>query len=246
MELHGDRHFGDDGAIVGGIAKWPDAPQKGSVVLIGNQKGRTTKQKMHRNFGMARPEGYRKAMRLMSLAERFKLPLITLIDTPGAYPGIDAEERGQAQSIAESIRTLFSLTVPSLSIVIGEGGSGGALAIGATNRVLMQEFTTYSVISPESCASILWNDSSLASRASERLKMNAPDLKELGIIDEIIPEPKGGAHRNLQEAAELLKKSIKSQLNALEKLQSPRQDRLKKFRKIGSIAIDTQDKQTSN
>jgi acetyl-CoA carboxylase carboxyl transferase subunit alpha len=211
MELHGDRTFGDDQAILGGFATY----KNNSLLLLGHQKGRTTKQKMERNFGMARPEGYRKSMRLMELAERFRIPILTFIDTPGAYPGLEAEERGQSQAIAESIRLMFSLTVPVVSIVIGEGGSGGALAIGAANQVLMQEYGTYSVISPESCASILWSDSSLAERASERLKMNPPDLLRLGIIDRIIPEPKGGAHRDWAGATSLLRKAIEETLDPM-------------------------------
>jgi acetyl-CoA carboxylase carboxyl transferase subunit alpha len=202
MELHGDRAFGDDQAILGGIANWKVPGPNGSegptipVLVLAHQKGRTTKQKMERNFGMARPEGYRKAMRLMQLAERSRLPVITLIDTPGAYPGIDAEERGQSQAIAESIQLMFGLTVPIAAIVIGEGGSGGALAIGVADKVLMTEYGVYSVISPESCASILWSDSTLAERASEKLKMNPHDLLQMGIIDAIIPEPMGAAHRD--------------------------------------------------
>ena len=211
MEIHGDRTFSDDQAILGGIATWKETP----VLIIGHQKGRTTKQKMERNFGMAKPEGYRKAMRLMSLANRSKMPVITLIDTPGAYPGLEAEERGQSQAIAESIELMFSLDVPVIAVVIGEGGSGGALAIGVANQVLMQEYSTYSVISPESCASILWSDSGLAERASERLKMNPPDLLKLGIIDGIIPEPKGGAHRDWPAAANQLREALDQSLGEL-------------------------------
>lgn len=218
MELHGDRLFSDDQAILGGIATWTGPSKKSEptpVLILAHQKGRTTKQKMERNFGMAKPEGYRKAMRLMSLAERTRMPIITLIDTPGAYPGLEAEERGQSQAIAESIELMFSLTVPVITIVIGEGGSGGALAIGVANSVLMQEYSTYSVISPESCASILWSDSSLAERASERLKMNPPDLLRLGIIDDIIPEPKGGAHRDWAAAAGTLREAIDEALGGM-------------------------------
>lgn len=223
MELHGDRAFGDDQAILGGVATWtpPSSNGKGDkakpipVLILGHQKGRTTKQKMERNFGMAKPEGYRKAIRLMKLAERSKMPIITFIDTPGAYPGLEAEERGQSMAIAESIELMFSLNVPVIAIVIGEGGSGGALAIGVANQVLMQEYSTYSVISPESCASILWSDSSLAERASERLKMNPPELLKLGIIDGIIPEPKGGAHRDPAGAAARIRKAIDRTLGEL-------------------------------
>lgn len=246
MELHGDRTFSDDQAILGGIATWNDTP----VLILGHQKGRTTKQKMERNFGMAKPEGYRKAVRLMKLADRSKMPIITFIDTPGAYPGLEAEERGQSQAIAESIELMFSLRVPVLSIVIGEGGSGGALAIGVANQVLMQEYSTYSVISPESCASILWSDSSLAERASERLKMNPPELLKLGIIDGIIPEPKGGAHRDVHAAAGLLRTAIDKTLGDMikkpsskkssKKPASPRDfmmERTEKFRAMGQSAL---------
>lgn len=246
MELHGDRCFGDDQALLGGIATWKGTP----ILILGHQKGRTTKQKMERNFGMAKPEGYRKAMRLMSLAERCQMPILTFIDTPGAYPGLEAEQRGQSQAIAESIELMFSLTVPIVTVVIGEGGSGGALAIGVANRVLMQEYSTYSVISPESCASILWSDSSLAERASERLKMNPPDLLKFGVIDSIIPEPKGGAHRDPLEAAKLLRNAIDDALGELvaapkkpgkgKKTEKPRNlmmERTDKFRAIGQAAL---------
>ncbi|MGZ3687224.1 MAG: acetyl-CoA carboxylase carboxyltransferase subunit alpha [Bdellovibrionota bacterium] len=238
MELHGDRTFGEDQAILGGIATWKDA----SILILGHQKGRTTKQKMERNFGMAKPEGYRKAMRLMTLAERSKMPILTFIDTPGAYPGLEAEERGQSQAIAESIQFMFGLTVPIISIVIGEGGSGGALAIGVANQVLMQEYSTYSVISPESCASILWSDSSLAERASEKLKMNPPDLLRLGVIDGVITEPKGGAHRDWAKACELVRAELEKQLDPLWKTykKSPKKvlaDRAGKFRAMGEAAL---------
>lgn len=259
MELQGDRTHSDDQAIIGGIASWPPAEpgqgtevdsknnskkssQQSSILIIGHQKGRTTKQKMERNFGMARPEGYRKAMRLMGLAERFKIPILTFIDTPGAYPGLEAEQRGQSQAIAESIHLMFQLHVPILSIVIGEGGSGGALAIGVANQVLMQEYSTYSVISPESCASILWSDSSLAERASEKLKMNPSELLRLEVINQIIPEPKGGAHRDWTEASKLMRKAIVQQMEELITTwkKSPEElieDRIKKFRKIGFSSL---------
>jgi acetyl-CoA carboxylase alpha subunit len=200
---------------LGGIAEWPPAgeplkkgQERRSILILGHQKGRTTKERMERNFGMAKPEGYRKAMRLMELAERTRMPILTFIDTPGAYPGIEAEERGQSQAIAESIRLMFGLTVPVVAIVIGEGGSGGALAVGVANKVLMQEFSYYSVISPESCASILWSDSRLAERAAERLKISAPDLVRLGVVDQIVPEPAGGAHRNWEETFRLMRESL--------------------------------------
>lgn len=238
-ELRGDRAFGDDQAILGGVGTWKEQP----VLILGHQKGRSTKQKMERNFGMARPEGYRKAMRLLELANRSKMPVITFIDTPGAYPGIDAEERGQSQAIAESIRMMFGLNIPIISIVIGEGGSGGALAIGVANRVLMQEYSIYSVISPESCASILWSDSSLAERASERLKMMPSDLLRYRVIDGVIPEPKGGAHRDWKETFRLVGDALDSHLSPLLKTlkKNPEklaEERLKKFRKMGDVGLE--------
>jgi acetyl-CoA carboxylase carboxyl transferase subunit alpha len=250
MELHGDRCFSDDQAILGGTALWNLGSEIGKipVMIIGHQKGRNTRQKMERNFGMARPEGYRKAMRLMDLANRSRMPIITFIDTPGAYPGLDAEERGQSQAIAESIQTMFGLSVPVLSIVIGEGGSGGALAIGIADRVLMMGHTTYSVISPESCASILWNDSTLAEKAAQKLKMSAKELFDMGIIDGVIPEPLGGAHRDWAQSFGLVKKSIVKNFVPIVKtfLKSGKKsttqtklmkDRLTKFRKMGEFAL---------
>ncbi|MGK5082110.1 acetyl-CoA carboxylase carboxyltransferase subunit alpha [Bdellovibrionota bacterium FG-1] len=246
LELQGDRTFGDDQAILGGTATWKTDKGDITVMILGHQKGRTTKQKIERNFGMARPEGYRKAMRLMQMAERFKMPMITLMDTPGAYPGIEAEERGQSQAIAECLRLMAGLNVPIISVVIGEGGSGGALAIGVGNRVLMQEYSTYAVISPESCAAILWSDSSLAERATDRLKMNPTDLLKLGVIDAILPEPQGGAHRDWNLAASLLKEGIAQHLNPLIKQakanakKSPKKlimDRTEKFRAMGQAAL---------
>ena len=245
MELCGDRTFSDDQAILGGIATWPPTLDKVntskkqiSVLIIGHQKGRTTKQKMERNFGMARPEGYRKCMRLMALAQRCKMPVLTFIDTPGAYPGLEAEERGQSQAIAESIQLMFTLKVPIISTVIGEGGSGGALAVGVANKVLMQEYSTYSVISPESCASILWSDSSLAERASEKLKMSPSDLSRLGVVDGIIPEPKGGAHRDWTASASLLRTALQETMAPLLKTWAKDPDklvkeRIEKFRGMG-------------
>lgn len=238
-ELHGDRAHGDDQALLGGVATYNEEP----ILILGHQKGRSTKQKMERNFGMARPEGYRKAMRLMELADRSKMPILTFIDTPGAFPGADAEERGQSQAIAESIRVMFDIDVPILSIVIGEGGSGGALAIGVGNTVLMQEYSIYSVISPESCASILWSNSSLAENASSRLKMNPAQLLKMGVVDGIVPEPKGGAHRNWAEAFELMKAEIDDHFKPLLKkptkasAKSFAAARLKKFRAMGDFAI---------
>ncbi len=228
QELHGDRAFGDDGAIVGGTARFREQ----AVVVIGHQKGRDTKEKIKRNFGMPRPEGYRKALRLFQLAERFEMPVMTFIDTAGAWPGVDAEERGQSEAIARNLMELSSLKVPVLCTVIGEGGSGGALAIGVGDRLFMQQFTTYSVISPEGCAAILWHDRSFAEQAADALKPSAKDLAELGLIDGIIPEPLGGAHSNLDEAStmmgDVLEKALKELLvEPVEKLIEGRYQRLR-------------------
>ena len=214
FEIHGDRAFGDDPAIVGGIARIGSR----KVVIIGQQKGRTTKQKLHRNFGMMHPEGYRKALRIMKLAAKFNRPIISLIDTPGAFPGIGAEERGQAEAIARNLLEMSHLPVPIVVAVIGEGASGGALGIGVGDRILMLENTWYSVISPEGCAAILWHDSTKAEQAAEALKLTAPDLLELGVIDKVVKEPTGGAHQNYDEAAKLLRESIEAELTELEKL----------------------------
>ncbi|HTL12289.1 MAG TPA: acetyl-CoA carboxylase carboxyltransferase subunit alpha [Bdellovibrionota bacterium] len=222
LELQGDRAFREDGALVCGLAGWPPQPVKkdtcdlrpeASILIMGHQKGRTTKQKMQRNFGMVRPEGYRKAIRLMEMANRMRIPILTFVDTPGAYPSVDAEERGQSQAIAESIRTMFGLKVPVMTVVIGEGGSGGALAIGVGNHVMMLEHSTYSVISPEGCASILWSDASLAERASDKLKMGATEVKAAGVIDGIIPEPKGGAHRDWNQTFENVRLALLKHLD---------------------------------
>ncbi len=213
QELHGDRAFADDPAIVGGIARLDDMP----VMVIGHQKGRDIKARQHRNFGMPRPEGYRKALRLFKLAEKFKLPIITLIDTPGAYPGIGAEERGQSEAIARNLYVMTELKTPIIGVVIGEGGSGGALALGVVDHLLMLQHATYSVISPEGCASILWKSASKAPEAAETLGITAERLKTLGLVDQIIPEPVGGAHRDPQSMMETLKKAIKSNLNVLKK-----------------------------
>jgi acetyl-CoA carboxylase carboxyl transferase subunit alpha len=239
LELHGDRAFGDDQAILGGVGTWKHPGGEVPVMILGHQKGRSTKQKMERLFGMARPEGYRKAMRLMALADRAGMPIITFIDTPGAYPGVEAEERGQSQAIAESIRLMFGLKVPVIAVVIGEGGSGGALAIGVANAVLMQEYSTYSVISPESCASILWSDSGLAERASEKLKMGPRELRKLGVIDAIVEEPAGGAHRDPAAATELLRRALAAHLNPFLKAKKAdhRGDRMAKFRAMGAEAF---------
>ena len=231
VELHGDRVFGDDMAIVGGLAGFEGEP----VVVVGHQKGRDTRENIARNFGMPHPEGYRKALRLMQLAEKFGKPVITFIDTPGAYPGLGAEERGQAEAIARNLREMAGLRTPIISVVTGEGGSGGALAIGVANRVLMLEHAIYSVISPEGCAAILWGDASKAPEAAQLMRTTAPDLQRLGIIDGVVPEPVGGAHRNWEEAAGNLRTVLREHLRQL-RPRSPGelvQDRYEKFRRIG-------------
>ncbi|MGN5112336.1 acetyl-CoA carboxylase carboxyl transferase subunit alpha [Aeromonas jandaei] len=215
-ELAGDRAYADDKAIVGGIARLDGEP----VMVIGHQKGRETKEKIKRNFGMPRPEGYRKALRLMEMAERFKMPIITFIDTPGAYPGVGAEERGQSEAIARNLKVMAGLTVPVVCTVIGEGGSGGALAIGVGDRVNMLQYSTYSVISPEGCASILWKSADKASVAADAMGITAQRLKELKLIDSIVEEPLGGAHRDVTKMAKNLKARIKQDLDALRPLDS--------------------------
>ena len=232
VELHGDRSFRDDPAIIGGMAQFDEW----EVLVLGHQKGRNTKDNMHRNFGMARPEGYRKATRLMRLASRFRRPIICFIDTPGAYPGLGAEERGQAEAIAKALQVMASLDCPMISVVIGEGGSGGALALGVTDRILMLEYAIYSVISPEGCASILWRDPTKIGEAATQLKLTAPDLVGLGICDEIIPEADGGAHRNAAVTASRLRASIKRNLRELCDLSSTElvEQRYQKFRKMGA------------
>ncbi|MDZ4260779.1 MAG: acetyl-CoA carboxylase carboxyltransferase subunit alpha, partial [Pseudomonadota bacterium] len=222
-ELHGDRAFADDAAIVGGVARLDGLP----VMVIGQQKGRDTKEKVKRNFGMPRPEGYRKAMRLMHMAERFKLPIFTFIDTPGAYPGIDAEERGQSEAIARNLFVMSDLKTPIICTVIGEGGSGGALAIGVGDRILMLQYSTYSVISPEGCASILWKSADKAPDAAEALGLTSKRLKELGLVDRVIQEPRGGAHRNIEAMALSIKSAL---MEELAKLQSMKMDDLLKAR----------------
>lgn len=231
VEMHGDRGFGDDQAIVGGMARLDGMP----VVVIGHQKGRTTKEKISRNFGMPNPEGYRKALRLMQFAEKFNRPVITFIDTPGAYPGIGAEERGQGESIARNLLVMSSLRIPIVSTVIGEGGSGGALALGIADRVLMLEHAIYSVISPEGCAAILWNNGSKANEAADLLKITAQDLFQMKVIDEVVEEPVGGAHRDPRRAAELLKEGITRNLWEVKNASPADLVRLRydKFRKIG-------------
>ena len=212
-ELHGDRAFADDPAIVGGLALFEGIP----VMVIGHQKGRDVKERQHRNFGMPKPEGYRKALRLYKLAEKFNVPIVTLIDTPGAYPGINAEERGQSEAIARNLYVMAELKVPIIGIVIGEGGSGGALALGVVDQLIMLQFATYSVISPEGCASILWKSADKASTAAETLGITATRLKDLGLIDTILPEPLGGAHRNPNQLMETVRKSLKEHLTKLQK-----------------------------
>jgi acetyl-CoA carboxylase carboxyl transferase subunit alpha len=213
-ELHGDRTFADDKAIMGGMARLEGKP----VMIIGHQKGRDTKEKVQRNFGMPRPEGYRKALRLLELAEKFKLPVLTFIDTPGAYPGVGAEERGQSEAIARNLYVMSKLRTPIISTVIGEGGSGGALAIGVCDRLLMLQYSTYSVISPEGCASILWKSAEKAAEAAEAMGLTAPRLKELELVDRIIDEPLGGAHRDIDATAINVKAALQETLSHLEEL----------------------------
>jgi len=231
VELHGDRNFADDKSIVGGVAWFNGKP----LMVIGHQKGLNTKEKVERNFGMPHPEGYRKALRLMKLAERFNIPILTLIDTPGAFPGIGAEERGQAEAIARNLIEMSDITVPIITVVTGEGGSGGALALAVSNRVMMLENSIYSVISPEGCAAILWKNQDYAQDAAEAMKLTAQDSLENGIIDEIIPEPLGGAHREPAAAAKSIGASVQAQLDKLS-VMGPDElvtDRWSKFRKIG-------------
>jgi acetyl-CoA carboxylase carboxyl transferase subunit alpha len=231
IELHGDRYFGDDSAVIAGVGSINDT----KVVIIGQQKGRNTKDNLFRNFGMMRPEGYRKALRIMKLAQKFDLPIITLIDTPGAYPGLGAEERGQGEAIARNLLEMSKLTVPIISVVIGEGASGGALGIGVCDRMLMLENTWYSVISPEGCASILWRDASKAADAADAMKVTPEDLLEMKICDRIIDEPLGGAHRNFDEVALTLKNVLLEELGILKKIDSASflDQRIERYDKIG-------------
>jgi acetyl-CoA carboxylase carboxyl transferase subunit alpha len=233
LEFHGDRAFGDDRAIVGGFATFNGR----SVMVIGHQKGKTLKERMQRNFGMPNPEGYRKALRLMKMAEKFGRPVVTFIDTPGAYPGIGAEERGQAEAIARNLYAMSRLTVPILSVVIGEGGSGGALALGVSDRILMLEHGVYSVISPEGCAAILWDDPSKVPDAAAALKMTAQDLVDLHIVDEVIPEPLGGAHREPRAVTDRVAKALTNQLFQLTDLsvEALLTQRDQKYRRIGAV-----------
>jgi acetyl-CoA carboxylase carboxyl transferase subunit alpha len=231
-ELHGDRAYSDDHAIVGGLARLEGR----AVMVIGQQKGRDTKEKLRRNFGMPRPEGYRKALRLMKMAERFKLPLITLIDTPGAYPGVDAEERGQSEAIARNLFDMSQLRTPIIAVVIGEGGSGGALAIGVADRISMLQYSIYSVISPEGCASILWKSAERASDAAEAMRVTSSQLKSFELIDEIIPEPLGGAHRDADAMARNLRHALIEQLDSLVDLDMDKllENRYQKLMRIGT------------
>ena len=233
IELHGDRLYGDDAAVVGGLARFEGQ----GIVVIGHQKGRDTREKIARNFGMPHPEGYRKALRLMHLAQKFAKPVVTFIDTPGAYPGLGAEERGQAEAIARNLREMAALRTPILSVVTGEGGSGGALAIGMGNRVLMLEYAIYSVISPEGCAAILWGNAAKAPEAAESMRITAPDLLRLRVIDAIVPEPVGGAHRDWDGAAGHLREALREHLRPLASmsLDDLVAERYDKFRRIGAF-----------
>ena len=233
LEFHGDRAFADDRAIVGGFARFNDR----TVMIIGHQKGKTLKERMQRNFGMPNPEGYRKALRLMKMAEKFNRPIMTFIDTPGAYPGIGAEERGQAEAIARNLLVMSRLSVPIVSVVIGEGGSGGALALGVSDRVLMLEHSVYSVISPEGCAAILWDNPAKVPDAADALKMTAKDLLELGVIDEIVPEPLGGAHRDPKAIFDRVAKVLTNQLSSLTDISAAQllAHRDHKYRSMGAV-----------
>lgn len=240
VELHGDRLFRDDKAIVAGFAKFDGK----TVAVLGHQKGRDTKENLLRNFGSAHPEGYRKAIRIMKLAEKFAHPIISFIDTPGAYPGVGAEERGQAHAIAYNLREMIALGVPIIIVVIGEGGSGGALGIGVGDRVLVLENAYYSVISPEGCAAILWKDRARAPEAANALRLTAKDLLELGVIDEVVPEPLGGAHHDVEKTAAHLKEAILKHLKTLQKSSKERllQERYEKFRKMGLFKVTDDEK----
>jgi acetyl-CoA carboxylase carboxyl transferase subunit alpha len=231
IELHGDRGFSDDPAIVGGLMNLEDK----RIMVIGQEKGRNTKEKIHRNFGMPHPEGYRKAQRLMRMAEKFRIPIVTLVDTPGAYPGLGAEERGQFQAIAESLKLMAGLEVPFVTVVIGEGGSGGALALGVGDRILMLEHAVYSVITPEGCAAILWRDQAKVKEAADALKLTASHLHSLGVIDRVVAEPPGGAHRDPEAMAGGLKRVVYEELDYLEHIDPSAlvENRVNKFRKMG-------------
>ena len=229
VELHGDRHYADDQSIVGGLARF----NGNACMVLGHQKGRDTKERAARNFGMTRPEGYRKALRLMKTAEKFRLPVFTFVDTPGAFPGIDAEERGQAEAIAKNLEVMAGLPVPIVAVVIGEGGSGGALAIGVCDRLLMLEYAVYSVITPEGCASILWKDQSKVDQAAAQMKMTAEDLNTLGVVDEVLREPPGGAHHSYDEAADIVGEAVARHLQALSASPGLLDQRYAKYRALG-------------
>jgi len=238
VELHGDRRFGDDAAVVAGLARFHGQ----SVVVVGHQKGRSTKDKVTRNFGQAHPEGYRKALRMYEMASRFGLPILTLIDTPGAYPGIGAEERGQSEAIGACLAAMAQAPVPIIATIIGEGGSGGALALGVANRVLVLEYGTYSVISPEGGASILWKDGARVDEAAQRLRMTAPDLRRLGVVDKIVEEPAGGAHQDHEHASRLVDAAITAALREVRAIGDGRaliQARYARFRRLGQFAGET-------
>ena len=237
IELHGDRTFGDDAAIVGGLARYPKGPSGRTVMLVGHQKGRGTKESVKRNWGMPNPEGYRKARRLMEIADRFRRPVITFIDTQGAYPGLGAEERGQSEAIGQCLLTMSRLRVPVIACIVGEGGSGGALALGVANRVLALEHVWYSVISPEACASILWRDGSLGEKAASVLKPTAQMALELGVVDQVIDEPPGGAHHDHDGAARKLDSALREALASLDGLNDQEliDDRYRRFRRLGAI-----------
>ncbi len=234
FELHGDRTFGDDKAVVGGFATFRDR----SICVIGHEKGQSFKERVKRNFGMANPEGYRKALRLMQLAEKFKRPVVTFIDTPGAYPGIGAEERGQARAIARNLFAMSRLRVPIVAIITGEGGSGGALGVGVGDRIVMLEHSIYSVISPEGCAAILWEDATKTQSAAAALKMTGAELLKLGIVDEVVPEPLGGAHRDVEDASQSLAQTLHTQLNQLLTTSTDQllTNRYEKFRQMAALA----------
>jgi acetyl-CoA carboxylase carboxyl transferase subunit alpha len=234
-EIHGDRRFGDDPAIVTGMAVYHGTP----VMIVGHQKGRDLRQRQHRNFGCPQPEGYRKALRTMKLADKFSRPIICFVDTPGAYPGVGAEERGQAEAIAFNLREMAKLAVPVIVCILGEGGSGGALAIAVGNKVLMQENAIYSVITPEGCSAILWKDQLHVEQAADALKITASDLQTFGVIDEIVPEPPGGAHLDYDAAAELLDRHLRSSLDSLIGKSGPelRDQRYRRFRNLGAVTV---------
>ncbi|MCY8234262.1 acetyl-CoA carboxylase carboxyl transferase subunit alpha [Priestia endophytica] len=242
FECHGDRLFGEDEAIIGGIAKFHGLP----VTVIGHQRGKDTKENLRRNFGMPHPEGYRKALRLMKQAEKFNRPIITFVDTKGAYPGKAAEERGQSEAIAKNLMEMAGFTVPIISVVIGEGGSGGAIGLGLSNHLHMLENSTYSVISPEGAAALLWKDSTLAKKAAETMRITAPDLKELGVIDDVIEEIRGGAHRDVVKQAQFIDATIKSSLLSLRKLSKAElvNQRYEKYREIGEFLEEQKQKVT--